>query len=450
MVRTRLQTLFRQMGRHRSREIALGTVDPRGPVFVSYRQSDGSSLAADTAWALRASGVPVWHDESDLPPGDTECRLAEAMASGLSGAILLVTPEIQFSRIVREVELPQLLELEKDSAFTLSVLSVIERDSGKLEYGAPDRLLSQPEGTLTRLKQEPARTQRQRANAARSHCQRRMQAVRSKVEGAERIITVDVQTRIPPFATRVDADLVLRLRPPIDGQRRPHHQGLQDLRLFLSNLPQLLALAGAEHARVRGGAHLSAAYAIGAALPTTLLGRVEVVDTAGDVWSLTGNEPFPDGSYQILGFEQASSAFPSAGAVLVYVDLLPTRNDSAFDELVAEHTDRFAAAFHVRPIRGGRLNPDEAAAITGEASRVIRELAGQFRTSEVHLLLRCPWTVAFLLGRTMNTLRVHLYEWEDGPSDLNGPPRPRYLPSLVVRSGAGGSPIETVSISEKK
>ena len=263
MMRTRLQTLFRQMGRHRSRQGALGTVDPRGPVFVSYRQSDGSTLAADTAWALRAAGVPVWHDQSDLPPGDTERRLAEALESGLSGAVLLVTPEIQHSKIVREIELPQLLELEKNSAFTFSVLSVIERESGKLDYDAPDRLLAQPEGTLTRLKQEPARTQRQRADAARAHCRQRMQAVSRKVEAAGRVITVDVQTRIPPFATRVDADLVLRLRPPTEGDRRPHHQGLQDLKLFLADLPRLLAVAGAEHARVRGGAHLSAAYALG-------------------------------------------------------------------------------------------------------------------------------------------------------------------------------------------
>ena len=444
MVLDGLHRFFRRIGRLRSLWAASDPVDPRGPVFVSYRQSDGSALAADTAWALRAAGVPVWHDESDLPPGDTERRLAEALASGLSGAILLVTPEIQQSRIVREVELPQLLELEKNSDFTLSVLSVIERDSGSLDYGAPDNLLSQPEGTLTRIKQEPARTRRERANAALAHCQRRMQAVRSEVERADRTITVDLQTRIPPFATRVDADLVLRLRPPVDGDRRPHHQGLQDLKLFLANLPQLLALAGAEHARVRGGAHLSVSYALGAALPTTLIGRVKAVDTGGDVWSLTGNAPVPDNSYEIIDVKQASPSFAPTGAILVYLDLLHARSDLAFDELIAENPARFAAAFQVRPIRGGMLSPDQAAATIGELSRVIRDLAGQFRTSEVHLLLRCPWTIALLLGRTLNTLRVHLYEWEDGPDDSGALASPRYLPSLVVRSGAGGSPIESV------
>ena len=438
----RLGKLLRRIGRCPS-PVAIGTVDPRGPVFVSYRVSDGFNLATNTAWALRAAGVPVWHDESDLPPGDTERRLAEALESGLSGAVLLVTPEIEHSRVVREIELPQLLQLAETPAFTLSVLSVIEREPEKLDYGAPDRLLAQPEGTLNNFKQEPAGTQRQRADAARAQCQRRMQAIRSDVEAADRVVTLDVQTRIPPFATRVDADLVLRLRPPIDGDRRPHHQGLHDLKLFLSDLPQLVALAGAEHAKVRGGAHLSVAYALGAALPTTLIGRIGGVDTTGDIWSLTGNAPTPNGANGLLE-SKTSRVFASTGAVLIYLDLLPTRSDSAFDDLVAESGDQFASAVHVRPLRDGNLKSEEAAAITGEASRVIRDLAGQFHTSEVHLLLRCPWTVALLLGRTLNTIRVHLYEWEDGPDDCGNPARPRYLPSLVVRSGAGGGPIEAV------
>ena len=390
--------------------------------------------------------MPVWHDQSDLPPGDTDRRLAEALESGLSGAVLLVTPEIEHSRVVRDIELPQLLELEKNGSFTFSVLSAIEREPGKLDYTAPDRLLLQPEGTLQRLKQEPARTQDQRADAARAQCQRRMQAVRRDVEAAGRVVTMDIQTRIPPFATRVDADLVLRLRPPINSARRPHHQGLHDLKSFLSDLPQLVALAGAEHTTVRGGAHLSVSYAIGAALPTTLIGRMEVVDTAGDVWALAGNAPVPDRPNQLLSVEPPAPDFSLTGAILVYLDLLPTRSDSAFDDLVAGSAGRFANTFHIRPIREGNLRSEEAAAITGEASQVIRNLAGQSRTSEVHLLLRCPWAIALLLGRTLNTIRVHLYEWEDGPDDHGRPTKPTYIPSLVIRSGAGGSPIERVCL----
>ena len=85
-------------------------VNPRGPVFIPYRQSDGFILAEDVAWALRAAGVPVWHDKSDLFPGDTNLRLEEALSSGLSGAALLTTPEIGLSGPVRVFELPRLGE----------------------------------------------------------------------------------------------------------------------------------------------------------------------------------------------------------------------------------------------------------------------------------------------------------------------------------------------------
>ena len=100
--------------------------------------------------------------------------------------------------------------------------------------------------------------------------------------------------------------------------------------------------------------------------------------------------------------------------------------------------------FHIRPVVEENLVPEDAGAIVAEASHAIRQAASRSATSEVHLLLRCPWTVALLLGRTLNTIRVSLYEWEDGPDDGDSRVAPRYLPSLVVRSGAGGSPIEKV------
>ena len=127
-------------------------VVPRGAVFISYRHSDGGELATRLAWALRSAGVPVWHDQSDLPPGDTERRLQEAMKSGLSGAVLLVTPEIGQSPVVKEIELPQLLDLESTGTFTLSIASGAPEGEGsdryrvqKMRWGgtprAPDRSL---------------------------------------------------------------------------------------------------------------------------------------------------------------------------------------------------------------------------------------------------------------------------------------------------------------------
>ncbi len=416
----------------------------RGPVFLSYRHSDGAELAQALAWALRSAGIPVWLDRNDLPPGDTERRLEEAMQSRLSGAVLLVTPDIAASSVVKEIELPHLLRLEAEGAFTLSIASTIETETGGLDYSAPDRLLSRTVPDLKGLRQDPVLTSRDVANIARSHCRQRMESLRAGIETAGQVIDINMQTRIVPSAIGPYADLVLRLRPPVPGDRRPHRQGLEDLRLFLSDLPHLLEIAGARHARVSGGAHLSVAFALGAALPTTHIGDVDAVDTAGHAWSISDNAPAPGASARLLEVIERSPLEAPKGDAVVYVDLLPTRSDPAFDRLVEGHPGRFASVFHIRPVAEGNLSPGDAGAIVAEASHAIRRAASHSETSEVHLLLRCPWTVALLLGRTLNTIRVNLYEWEDGPDDGDSFVAPRYLPSLVVRSGAGGSPIEKV------
>ena len=428
----------RVWGRFRRR----AAIDPRGPVFISYRHSDGGVLATETAWALRAAGVPVWRDQDDLLPGDTERRLQEALASGLSGAVLLVTPQVGKSRVIRGIELPRLLALAQSDEFTFSIASPIAEEGGNLDYAAPDRILGQPAGTLRGMRQQPVGTARQRADIARDQARRRIDAVRTDIQAAGGVLLIDVQTRIAAFAARANADLVLRLRPPSDGDRRPSRRGLEDLSYFLTDLPELRARAAADHARIRGGAHLSVAFALGAALPTTLMGRVEVVDTGGHTWSLDGNvRPTVDAMLATVSREEHG---PGRGPVAVFVDLLPTRSDAAFHSFVAGRGDDFSPALHLRPGRDGNLAAAAAAALVGEAAHKIRQLAGDRRTTEVHLFLRCPWPVALLLGRTLNTLRVHLYEWEDGPTDDGSASEPRYLPSLIVRSGRGGSPIEQV------
>lgn len=428
------------MGRAEERPTPAG-VDPLGPVFVSYRQSDGSPLAVALAWALRAAGVPVWHDQTDLPPGDTAKRLQEALASGLSGAILVVTPQIADSKVVREVELPALLDLAKNRAFTLSIVSTISRPDqpGMLDYGAPDRLVGVAAGTLSAIEQSPGVSGVQRADVARRLARRRLEHLRPAIaDGGE--LVLDLQTRVPPFAAQHDAHLVVRLRPPMDGHRRPDARGLADLQAFLGQLPQLVAISGASQMRVRGGAHLSVACAFGAAVPTTLMGSVEVVDTSGKPWLLAGQAPSA-GPERVLVPVSPPSHNHDRGPVLVYVDLLPQRSDAAYDDLVAKND--FASVVHMRPVAAGLLEPAEAGRTVGDVIAAVREIAGSHGTTEVHLLLRCPYPVALLIGRCLNTLTVHLYEWEDAVE--GDAASPRYVPSVVLRSGAGGSPVDRVS-----
>lgn len=417
-------------------------VDPLGPVFVSHRRSDGVTHAEDIAWALRAAGVPVWRDETDLRPGDTSHRLDQALASGLSGAVLIITPDIAQSGVVKDIELPTLLGLSRNPAFTLSIGSTITLagQPDTLDFDAPARLLGPVASGLSQFKQEPIDGPRQRARLARWHAQRRIEALRPRIESNGKQLVLDVQTRVEPAPT--DADLTLRLRPPLERQRSPHPDGLADLQNFLADLPQLVRLAGADSVRVRGGAHVSVAYALGATIPSTLVGSVEVLTQYHEVWTGAGPVLLPDD--RLLTGEPEPGT-PAARAVLVFVDLVPNSSYALYEDFREARREQFAAALHLRSASGDKLDPADAGRIVEEADRAIRGLLGTYRASDVHLLLSVPFPIAVLLGRRANTLRVHLYE-DENADDGAGAPR-RYLPSMIVRSGVGGSPIERVTAS---
>lgn len=102
--------------------------DPTGPVFISYRQSDGAELAKRLDRFLRAGGLVPWRDLVDLPPGETARRVHEAFEEGIAAAVLIVTPEIQDSQFVPAEELPELLTLEQEPHdFSLLVLNTIPK-----------------------------------------------------------------------------------------------------------------------------------------------------------------------------------------------------------------------------------------------------------------------------------------------------------------------------------
>ena len=417
-----------------------GGVRLLAPVFLSYRTSDGAGIAADLAWALRATGVPVWHDVTDLPPGDTERRLQEALTAGLSGAVLLVTPDICHSRVVREIEVPGLLDLEPDPAFTFAIGSTIPEPAPggspgarSLDYAAPDTLLAQPAGTLRRFKQYPVFDAEGIAALARAIAAQRMAAVRALGSGN---VLLDIHTRLDPRATTSEVPLAVRTRPPSPGQRLPNPGIWPPVAAFLADLPRLLSVAGAQRLHIRGRAHLTVAFALGAAVPTTSAWPVTVEDEKGRTWGEPARQPY---NQRITLREDAEAGVPGTapGApVAVYVDLVPSPPPvDAFAAHLAAHPGRYARAVWLHPDPRELIRPEDAAALIAELSQQIRASVGQAAAHRVHLFLRIPFPIAVLLGRTLNTLEVTLYEWDDTGAT------PRYAETVTVASGRGGGPI---------
>lgn len=421
-------------------------IDPRGPVFVSYRQRDGKRKAAELAWLLRAAGVPVWHDQGDLPPGDTNERLAQALATGLSGGVLFITPNITESVVVRTVEAPKLLDLEKDPAFVLAVANTVRHSDRSPDFNAPDDLLGRPHGTLSRLKQHGANTRRGLIEIVREIVLHRVATLAPPrgSAGAD-VLHVSVQTRAVAHASDSDtADLSIRLRPPTSG-RLPSLNGLKDLKEVLPLLPEAVSMRRPRTVHVTGGAHLTVAFALGSAIPATLVGSVTVEAQDEAVWQ-TGTVSAPPGAEPLTRIE-GHGAKPVAPTgtpknVLAYVDLLPERSDAAYTRLLNEHP-HFDAWMHLRPIAAGLLDPAAAAPLVTEVASRLRKLSQDHDNADLHLALRAPFPVAVLLGRLLNTLRVTAYEWDRAP-DGDTDARPMYVPVLVLAATDANGPISTV------
>lgn len=424
-------------------------VDPTGPVFVSYRQKDGTPTAVSLAWLLRAAGMPVWHDQTDLPPGDTSRRLEEALAVGLSGAVLSVTPDIINSQVVRTVELNPLLDLEKNPDFVLGVGNRVRGSNNKVDFTAPDLLLGKPAGTLSRLDQTSfLRRDGMVALVRKILLHRCGRLAANRLAGAPKTLSISVQSRAVPHANDQDAaDLSIRLRPSRTG-RLPSQEGLKDLASTLPFLPEALGLTGATSVTITGGAHLSVALALGTALPTTLLGQVDVIATDGQTWtSSTVSRPASASPLTLIEGHGMGQMKPTGQRrhVLSYVDLLPSRSDAAYTRLLEEQPGAFDAWQHLRPVSAEPLDPADADRLVTEVAGRLRDLSQTHDNADLHLLLRTPFPVAVLLGRLLNTLKIVAYEWCPAPDDAIDA-RPSFVPAAELRPTDRNGPITAVLI----
>lgn len=424
-------------------------IDPTNPVFISYRQSDGTGITTELAWLLRAAGIPVWRDRDDLPPGDTETRLQQAIADGLAGGVLAITPDIANSTVVREVEAPMLIALhESNEEFALGIANAVEREPGKLDYDAPDRLLQLKPSTLSGVDQHPADRAGQLV-LTQKLLWHRLGHQQARVASNDHTIHISIQTRnAPQVFDRTGHQLDIRVRPS-SHEKLPSPDGLRDLQDTIHLLPDAVTRAGAQTVHVHGGAHLSVAFALGAALPSSRIGTLHVTDQRHQTWT-SGTEAIVTAT-PLLRVEDeghtSDAATTGRQAVAVYLDLLPARSDGAFTRHLDENGPFLTAWEHLTYAGEGLLDPTDVGVLAAEAAARIRTLANNNGNAQVHLLLRCPFPVAVLIGRLMNTIRFILYEWDDSDPVVGDDYRARYVATLRVRPSAASGVIEEVLLS---
>lgn len=415
-------------------------VDAAGPIFISHRGDDGTDAALDIARRLRSSGVPVWLDVDDLPPGDIEGRLEQALAGGLAGGVVIVTPNVTRSKVMREQELPALFALADDRAFTLAIVNELAdpADPKLVDRGKPSELLD-PDGRhpeLEGLKQYSS-IDGTLGQLGRWFARRRLELLRGPRSTDP--LTIDVQTRIAAAGYRALADLIFRSAPPPDGQRVPSRTVWYDLQAFLSWLPSVLANVEPPEIVLSGGSHLAAAVAFGAALPETV-GIPVALTTSGGLWRLAQRGHTIRERLPIIGVAPRTRTIMRARgpALAVFVDVAHSHGPvDSFDAWARNNRDLIARALVISQHR--RLDPHTGPLVARSIALRIRREARVIDTRDLLLFVRAPWPLAVLLGMSLNTLTLRLYEWEDATTP------PSYVPAAVVRSGSGGSPVIEVA-----
>ncbi|WOH18097.1 SAVED domain-containing protein [Paenarthrobacter sp. GOM3] len=431
-----------------SRFLPLGPLPPNavrgdGPVFISYRQTDGTEQAKRIEHLLRAAGLVVWRDYRDLRAGTTTDRLELALTQGLSAAVLVVTPDIVYSEIVRERELPRLLQLDEDPDFSLSIANTVGRpgSASKCDYEAPDRLLRlAPKRILADKKQSNMFDPESELEITRDLLMHRVEQRKSIIRTEARAFTIRTQTRPTPFALDADdEDLHIRVNSAPTG-RLPGSEGLHLLRKTLPLISDAIYAARAPRIQIVGGAHLSIALALGAALPETKFGTVGAVDVRGETWS-SDNDSADPMSNVILAEELVSTSEQNTGRVAVFVTLTPGADRTAFERLISASEQPFTKAFMLSSTTT-RIDPLEAGRLSASIAQHIKRIAAENGRSEVHLAFHGPYTMAVLVGRHLNTVRTIIYEWDN----VNVP---SYVPTLALEPGSTEGPITDVMLEDR-
>lgn len=412
-------------------------VDSRGPVFISYRHNDGSAIVDELEWLLRAAGIPAWRDKSDLPLGDILKQLKRALDGDYSGSVLVVTEDVKKSEIIKMLEAPKFIELHnKHDGFILAIVNVAGAADDDSRYDQPDKLLELEPGTLRNVTQyligsDPCARRSVLLSLVRDILLDRARAQRRCVKENQQTLSIGIQTQNSASANDRGEQFDIRVRPAYES-RLPDPQGLRDLSDTIRFLPDAVTEAGANRVRITGGAHLPIAFALGASLPSTRIGYMEVVDQKGTIW--TGNIEAHIPSPPLLEIVREWTGPQTDSSIAVFLDLMPERSDAPFDLFLKERASTLRAWQHIRGRDNALWDASSAATIAAEAAARLRKLSNANANAEIHLFLRCPFPLAVLIGRLTNTLCCVLYQFDQISAT--------YSAVLRVRTSLSIEPIE--------
>lgn len=386
--------------------------DATGRSFLSYRRARASE-AALLIQAQHDHGIPTWQDVRNLASVPTEDELRRVLAEpSTASAVLFITPEVEHSPVIRNVEVPKIIQrAEAGGGFFVVPLA-----AGGLDY------MTAADATSNHLSAQ---------NLSDWNMQKISATTLSPAQAAEiaeRVLTHRLQAihRQLPQGAPVRVGLFVRRSPPFEpgtalaldwSARFADKEATQDV-WHDTLLPALERIAKAfrQHAPGReieafGLPTLPAAAALGCAFLSTSGLRASWRQIApgrdDQLWSLT--QPREDSGFKPQMMSKDASARDIAVLLSVADSTEPVfaayqKNLAPLRALV--HVTRSGAYPHVISTPGEAT--DTALAVQ-DGMRAARREYGNIGT--VHLFMAAPAGLAMLIGQSLNTFgSVQTYE----------------------------------------
>ncbi|MBK8756128.1 MAG: SAVED domain-containing protein [Actinomycetales bacterium] len=416
-----------------------------GPVFVSYRHSDGTEPARAVTAVLRACGLSVWLDEYAMLVGSFTYRMDEALRSGASAGVLVATPDVRLSKAIQTVEFPALARLSQESHMLLGVVSPLRRSDGSVDEQATAGLYDPiPDFDLADHKHYGADRREDLFSLARDFVIDRMRALRPETERA--VLRIDVATRNQASdSDRTAAHLDVRLDIHGEGLL-PSPTGMDLFAAAAPILTQAFVDSGATSVEFSGNGHLSFLLALGAVFPRSRCASMAFVDANGERW-LSPRTALASPSQPLV----VRTAIPdativsAAERVLVSIEVLATGYAPAAVSLLAADPAGWRAAYAITPsVPGNLLSPADAEAWANDICADLVSVMSEAGVDELHLLYSGPAALAPLIGRNLTGYAVTAYE----VLDRFNPTKARYVPTIAIKVGGAVTQLRALLTEE--
>jgi hypothetical protein len=406
--------------------------DPTGRCFVSYRRNRAAE-AELLVLALHDVGVPTWQDISNLDAEPTEEELRRILKDpSIACSLLLITPEIARSPVVRKVEAPLMIERRRagDGFFIQPVAA------GGLDYDAAATIASAHLGidnfagwNLEKVDDDPI-VAADAAHIAELVLRRRIKEIAKRLGPGDPLgLTLHTRSAAPLVSgDAVALDWQRRFDGRVASAETWDDRLLPAATVVAASIRELLPGRPVE---ASGLLALPAAIALGAAFlapgGVDLAWRQHTPGRRDQIWSLAA-EPEPAG----VEIDEISGD-PSSQDMAVVISI----NHDAEEALRRSELEVPRFRGYLR-LRGSDGQPADFAT-PGQATDAARRLIAAVGTSRrqwrdirrIHVFLAGPAGFGVLVGRLLNGLGP-VQTYEHLPDNAVG----RYRRAALVHPGS--------------